>query len=246
MIKFVFCFLLAFANHANAVEIPTSLSRTDLDEVTQLLGHNTSSKFLSNPFPLGGYSGFEIGFATEFINTTDLSRLGAGTDKQTSFQYNRITIGKGLYNNVDVFLHFIPFSSSNEVSEYGGFVKYNFYQGKYFPFSASFLGNVSTINIQDSFINESIGWSFLFGINLNRFALYFGAGDQKSRSTFGQNVLDVADPAIQLNSNNTFISRTTQVHSYIGMHIEMAKIFLAAQIDRYEQPVYSAKIGLRF
>ncbi len=235
-----------FTSTALAVDIPTQLSRADLDEVTQLLGHSTSSKFLSNPFPLGGYSGFEVGFATEFVNTTDLSRLGAGTSKQSRFQYNRITIGKGLYNNVDVFLHFIPFSSANEVSEYGGFLKYNFYQGKFLPVTASILGYISTINIQDSFVNETLGADLLLGINLESVALYCSFGQQNARSTFAQNVLDTADPAISLNANNTFKTKSTQIHSAIGLHIEFSKVFLAAQIDRYEQPVYSAKLGVRF
>jgi hypothetical protein len=231
-----------------AIEIPTTLSRTDLDEVVQILGLNTGTKFLSNPHPLGGYSGFEVGLSTEFVNTTDLSQLGAGTNKQTSFQYNRISFGKGLYNNTDLFLQFIPFSSSNEISEYGGLFKWNFYQARYLPFSLSFLSHYSTINIQDSFINESLGYDILGGINLSAFALYIGGGEQKARSTFTKNVLDITDPNIAsgLNSTNTFVTRTTQIHSFVGIHINVSNVFLAAQIDRYEQPVYSAKLGLRF
>lgn len=237
-----------YTSASYGVEIPTSLSRSDLNEVVQILGYNTGSKFLSNPYPLGGYSGFEVGLSTEIVNTTDLSRLGAGTDKQSSFQYNRISFGKGLYNNTDVFLHFIPFSSSNEVSEYGGIVKWSFYEARYIPFSVSLLGHYSTINIQDSFINESIGWDLLGGINLNAFALYFGGGEQSARSVFAKNVLNLADTDIisGLSSTNTFTLRDSQLHTFIGIHVDLANVFVAAQIDRYEQPVYSAKLGLRF
>ncbi|MCB0350163.1 MAG: hypothetical protein KDD38_03205 [Bdellovibrionales bacterium] len=239
---------LLLASSGLAIEIPANLSRPDLDEVVQILGFNTGTKFLSNPYPLGGYSGFEVGLSTEFVNSTDLSRLGAGTPKQSSFQYNRISFGKGLYNNTDLFLQFIPFSSSNEISEYGGLFKWNFYQARYLPFSISFLGHYSTINIQDSFINESLGYDLLGGINLSSFALYFGAGEQKARSTFARNVLDTGDPNISsgMNSTGTFVTRATQIHSFVGLHVNVANVFLAAQIDRYEQPVYSAKLGLRF
>lgn len=234
-------FLLLGPLGSHAVNIPANLTQSDLSEVVQILGFGTSSKFLSNPFPLGGYSGFEVGLATEFINTTDLSRLGAGTSRQSSFQYNRISLGKGLYNNLDIFVDFIPFSSSNEISEYGGMVKWNFYQGRFLPFSLSALGQMSTINIQDSFINEVIGWSLLGGINLTNFALYFGAGSQNARSVFAPNILEAS-----LTTQGTYTMRSRQNHSFIGIHIDIAAFFIAAQIDRHEQPVYSAKLGLRF
>jgi hypothetical protein len=228
---------------SQAINIPTQLKANELSDVVQILGYDTSSKFLSNPYPLGGYSGFEVGVDSEFINSADLSKLGAGTTKQSSFQYNRVSIGKGLYNNIDGFVHFVPFSSSNEISEYGGILKWNFYQAKYLPISLSALTHVSTINIQDSFINETIGWDLMSGINLNRLALYFGVGDLKARSTFTQNILDAS---IILNGDKTYIVHSSQAHSYVGLNIEIASLFLAAQIDRYEQPVYSVKIGFRF
>ena len=239
-----FSFLLPRA--ARALDIPGNLANQELSDVIQILGFNTSSKFLSNPYPLGGYSGFEFGLATEFVNTTDLTRLGDGQSDQKSFQYNRISVGKGLYNNLDAFVHFIPFSSSNEISEYGGILKWNFFQSQYLPISASLLGNASTINIEDKFINESLGWSILGGINLSRFALYFGAGDIKARSTFAKSVLDLADPNNYVSSQNTLTTRSSQGHSYVGIHIDIASAFLVLQIDRYKEPVYSAKLGLRF
>lgn len=243
---FVFFLLVFPTGYGWALDIPTGLSRADLNDVTQILGYSTSSKFLSNPYPLGGYSGFEVGLATEFINTTDLSQLGNGQSEDKTFQYNRITVGKGLFNNLDLFVHFIPFSSSNEISEYGGILKWNFFQGKYLPFTLSALLQSSTINIEDLFINESLGWNLMGGINLSRFALYFGGGELKARSTFTESVVDTLDPNIRLNAQNTVITRTSQGHSYVGIHIDIASLFLALQIDRYQEPVYSAKLGVRF
>lgn len=229
--------------HSWGVDIPQNLTVNDLDEVVQMLGFSTSSKFLSNPFPLGGYSGFEMGLGTEFVNITDLARLGSTTHQQSTFQYNRISIGKGLYDNLDIFFDFIPFSNANEISEYGSILKWSFYQGSFLPFSLSAMGQFSTINVEDTFINETIGWDLMGGINLNSFALYFGAGSQKATSTFSKNILA---PSVSLNSAGTFSMKSSQPHSFVGMHIDIAAIFIAAQIDRYEQPVYSAKLGLRF
>ena len=236
-----------FLPQARAINIPKNLSFHDLSDVTQILGHNTATKFLSNPYALGGHSGFELGLSTEFIDTTDLSDLGAGTGKQSSFQYNRITIGKGLYDDFDVFVHFVPFSNSNEISEYGALMKWMFYQAKSLPLSFSAVAHYNTIDIQDTFDNEILGWDLMGGINLNHFGLYWGGGGQKARSSFSNKILNTSDPQIQLSSSsNTFITRSLQSHTFVGLQIELSSIFIAAEIDRYEQPVYSAKIGVRF
>ncbi|OFZ17867.1 MAG: hypothetical protein A2Z20_05825 [Bdellovibrionales bacterium RBG_16_40_8] len=234
---------LSILDNVHAIEIPKNLNYPDLTEVIQILGHSTSSKFLSDPFPLGGYYGFEIGVSIEVINTTNLSHLGAGTNKQSSFQYNRLAIGKGLYNNIDAFIHFVPLSNSNEVSAYGGLLKWNFYQAPFYPFSLSVIGHINTMDIKDSFINETMGWDILGGINLSTFSLYFGGGNQRTRSTFSKSILD---SAISLNSTGTIIVRESQIHSFAGLNINFSSFFVATQIDRYEQPVYGAKIGLRY
>lgn len=233
---------------AQAFELPTNLAYSEINDVVEVLGFPTSGKFLSNPFPLGGHSGFEFGVSTEFIDTNDLSQLGAGTVDDSTLQYNSFSIGKGLFYNLDIFVHFIPFANSSDISDYGGILKWNFYQAQYLPFSLSLLGHMNTINIQDSFINETLGWSLLSGLNLKNVALYLGGGRQTARSTFAKNILNTADPEITsaIASRGTLIQRESRLHSFIGIQVTFSSYFLAAQIDRYEQPVYSAKLGMRF
>ncbi len=59
-----------------ALEIPKGLTANDRTEVVRTVGLNSANKFLTNPYPLGGYSGFEIGYSVEFINVRDIRRLG--------------------------------------------------------------------------------------------------------------------------------------------------------------------------
>jgi len=243
LIQILFCGII-LPIQVSAVEIPNGLLQEDLTEVTNILGHNTSTKFLSNPFPLGGYSGFEFGVSAEFINTADLSRLGTpGQAEQKTFQYSRISIGKGLYNNVDLFLHFVPFSNSDKLSEYGGLLKYNFFQAEHLPFTLSANLHSSTINIEDQFLNQSVGWDLMGGLNLKSFALYFGGGNIKSTSSFAKATLDAG---VATNSNNMLTTKSSQAHSFVGLHVNFKRIFVVGQIDRYEEPVYSTKLGMRF
>ena len=238
-IIFTFCFGIL---PAQALEIPTSLTQSELDDVARILGFNTSTKFLSNPYPLGGYTGLEVGISHEIINIEELSLLGAQTSPQSEFRYNRISVGKGLFNNFDAFIHFVPYSESNQVSEYGTLLKWSFYEASYLPFSVSSIFHLNTINIEDSYVNQSVGGDLMFGVNVNRFALYFGGGYVRSRSQFTSSILD---GSVSTSSDNTYKETFTSSHSFVGVHFDIMKMFLAGQIDKYEDPVYSVKLGYR-
>src|SRR5689334_22672776 len=90
-----------------AFEIPKGLNATDRREVVRTIGLNSAPKALSNPYPLGGYSGFEVRYSLEVINIRDIRRIGSNNTEfsdQTEWRYSRLTVGKGLYNNIDYFL----------------------------------------------------------------------------------------------------------------------------------------------
>jgi hypothetical protein len=243
--------LMFLTSPLSAIELPTGMNRAELNETIDTLGSSVSSKFLSSPFALGGYDGLEIGISSENISTADLARLGNQAKKENRFEYNRLTVGKGLYKNIDAYLHFVPYSESNQISDYGGQAKWMFYESERLPMSLSLLGHMTTTNINDQFINEAIGWDLLGGLNLKRFSLYFGSGHVRTRTSFSENLIDCPIPpncstGIKLNADNTFIVRNGYTHSVAGIYIQFHPIFLSAQIDRYAQPVYSAKLGVRF
>lgn len=253
---FLLILLSAFsAAESFAIEIP-KLNRSDLSSAVNILGFNTSARLLSNPFPLGGYTGFEMGYSYEIINTQDLSSLGTGTaTRQNDFNFSRISIGKGLYNNIDLYVHFVPFSKSSQISEYGGVIKWNFYQAAFVPFSLSTLLHGSSINIQDSFVNKSLGADLLAGINVDNFALYFGAGVVQAESDFMDSILNYCtspgtpvgcDANLPMGSHiSPYETNEKSSHSFVGINVQFMELFFAAQIDRYEDPVYSLKIGYR-
>ena len=226
---------------------------SDLNEVTQTLGYETSTKFLSDPYPLGGYSGLEVGVATEFINATDLSRLGTGNGNETNFEFTGVSIGKGLFDNLDVFVDFVPFSNANDISKYGAMVKWTFFEAQGLPLSTSILAHFDTINIDDEFNNQTLGDDLMEGINLQKFAIYFGGGILYGTSKFMYNILDLSDPANSAavpsanpsDPDGYLTQKSQRDHTFIGVEVNFHPIFLAAQIDNYAQTVYSFKIGYR-
>lgn len=239
--------ILFFSLKAIALDLPTGLNHESRVEVIRLVGLGTSSKILSNPFPLGGYPGLEIGLSLELVNVADLSRLGDGTNKdEREFRVPSISFGKGLYKSVDIFFHFVPFSEDSKMSEYGGLARWSFYQARFLPINLSVLLHGNIFNMRDSLITETIGSELIAGISVNSFSLYFGGGFLSSSAQFTAHgpdgIVVSTDPPT---SRGTVEELVREGHSVVGITLHLFDLFFAAQIDRYREPVYSLKLGLR-
>jgi hypothetical protein len=212
------------------------------------LGYSTATKYLSNPYPLGGFSGVEVGIDTEYIDISDLAHFGASDVTNSSFQFTKVSVGKGLFNNVDVFLQFVPFSSGSTIESYGATLKWTFYEASYLPLTASAILGYDSSNLQDVYINEHYSGDLMIGFNVKKLALYFGGGSMSGRHAFSKNTLDMTDATnvASLNSEGFIVKNGSQDHSFVGVHYEISNFFVAAEVDRYHNAVYSAKLGARF
>lgn len=223
-----------------AIALPKNLDSNDREQVVRILGWGTSGKILSDPYPLGGYSGLEVGLSVESVPVDDLGRLGDRTDPQENFTYPKITIGKGLYNNIDTWIHFIPFSESTGLSEYGGLLRWCFFQAKFFPGTFSVVIHGNSTNIQNAFTSQAYGADFVTGINISTIALYLGGGKIFSSGRFLGGQQGYTD------SQRDETASAEGFHAIIGGSLRVQSIFAALQIDLYSQPVISSKLGLRF
>lgn len=251
-----------FSMSVSALEIPRGLNATDRREVVRTIGLNSAPKALSNPYPLGGYSGFEVGYSVEFINVRDIRRLGCvpnttncdnNYSNETEWRYSRLTIGKGLYNDVDVFFSFIPPTGGVRASDYGAQVRWSFFQAQFLPVSLSLIGYFNQLNFNDVFMNRNMGTELMAGVNVNNFALYFGGGWLQAEGTFvGGTTLNCEDCTVnstdpEVNSiSRTVTNRVEASHTVVGFSFHYENLFAAAQVDRYRDAVYSLKLGMRF
>lgn len=250
-------FLSLMAAPAFAFEIPKGLSASDRQEVVRTLGLNSATKILTNPYPLGGYSGFEVGASVEFINVRDIMKLGAGQSEEVSeWRYSRFTIGKGLYQDIDLFVHFMMPMGGVETTDYGGMLRWSFYQARFLPINISLLATANQTNFNDSFINQNIGADMIVGVNVDGFSVYFGGGQVRASGTFssvgsgtcadGEDcTIDPADPAVN-SATHTVVQRVTETHMVVGLSLHFNDLFAAAEVDRYRDAVYSLKAGLHF
>lgn len=224
-----------------ALDIPDNLSKKDRQQVTKILGHTTSTKLLSIPYPLSGYSGFEVSLSTTNVPVSELSFLGNTTNGQSEFSYQTLSIAKGLYGNFDVHLHFAPPIGNVNYSSYGGALKWSFFQGSYLPYTLSFLIHGNSSTTQDSFSSSTLGGEFIYSLYVQNLVFYFGAGPIKTRSTFlGQGPTSFLTDS---GSNESELERT--LHSYIGMTYLYDIYFFTLQADRYTNNTISFNLGLR-
>ncbi len=244
---------------SHAMSIPKQLSSSDRREVTRTLGASTSPKLVSNPYPLGGYDGFEVGLTLEIIDVQDLARLGCAPDtpdcpnedkpRDPELRYARFTVGKGLFYDVDMFLHFVPPASQTRFTDFGASIRWCFYQAKFVPIHFSALLHLNQTNIQDDFVNQNVGGQLIAGINVDRFALYFGVGRMRSKATFiatngSHGTVSPSDP--EVSDSQTVSTKLVENHTFVGIHYDFTSVFVAGQIDRYQDPVYALKLGVRF
>ncbi len=242
--KLIFVFLISLLLSLNAfgsLDIPQNQNYKDRITLLKILGLGTGAKILSNPFPLGGYSGFEVGISYETLATDDIATLGDQLNKrQSEFTYPKITLGKGLYNDFDVFINFTPFSESNGISNYGASFRWSFYEASFLPANLSLLIHGNNANINNQLNSQTFGQDLIGGIHVENFSLYLGIGKIDCYGIF------VGGPAGITDQNNTVTENTSTMHLLAGSSVHFNTLFFSIQIDRYGvEPVFSAKLGLR-
>ncbi|RYZ90109.1 MAG: hypothetical protein EOP06_08325 [Proteobacteria bacterium] len=220
--------------------IPSGLTRSDREAAISALGFGSASKLLSSPYPLGGYSGVELSVSSESIPMGDVSALGAKTNSRSDLSYLNFTLGKGLYNEVDILFHFIPMPQDQAVTGYGGQLRWSFYQARFMPANLSILAHASSINFYNVLSAETTGADLIASVNMQDLSLFFGLGQARSVGYFIGGTGGITDTGTAESTD------AYSTHTLFGISIRFSSLFLAMQVDRYVQSTYSGKIGLRF
>lgn len=243
-----FLILAALACDAEAsIQLPSNMTKGDRIEALRIIGLGTASKILSDPFPLGGYSGFEAGFSIESFPADDLARLGSGiAPPQQNTSLSRLSIGKGLYNNIDIFIQFTPYNQQEEISQFGGLVRWGFYQATYLPLSLSAVVHSNSSNIASQLSASSRGLDLIGGVDADNLAIFAGFGLAEATGTFTGGPGGVTAPESGSDQKYEATEFVSAFHTVIGGNLKFSNVFVALQIDRYTLPVYSGKVGIYF
>jgi hypothetical protein len=234
-------YFIATANFAFAVlSLPQQLTSTDQKEILNLLGPGTSSRQLSSPYPLGGYEGFEIGLSRQFINTSNFTELGDRSASGENFSYPILTMGKGLFYDIDIFISLVPFAQSEMITHFSTQGRWNFYRSKETPFSLSLSGNAGNTTLKNLVSIQSYGIDLVGSFYIRELSLFFGTGFLSSSGVF------VGGPSGINKSGETEKLNMLLSHRILGIDYRLQKYFVSAELDHFESPLYSAKVGFRF
>ncbi|MGZ5279463.1 MAG: hypothetical protein ACXWC9_05950 [Pseudobdellovibrionaceae bacterium] len=252
--KFIsfFISILISTSAVAALSIPKNLNASDRRKALEILGLSSSAKILGNPYPLGGFSGVEIGLTAEVLATGELSVLGDKSESQKETSYSLLSLGKGLYHNVDIFLQFAPFQQGEDISNFGGQLRWGFYQADYLPAHLSVIAFGNSTNFKNQVVTVSSGADLIVGFSVQDMTLYTGIGFARATGTFMGGTNGVTAPDIDSSTGLPLTTRDTKSeevsasHYVAGINVKFAKMFFAMQLDRYTQATYSAKLGARF
>lgn len=223
-----------------ATELPRNLTAKDRIRALQVLGFGSTSKILDNPYPLGGYSGIEVGLSSEFIPIEDVARLGSKTTDRGELNYYTLTFGKGLFYNIDTHLYFTPAFQPEKVQTFGGQVRWGFYETSFFPLSLTALLYAGGANFSNLINVSTLGADIVATVSMENVAIYFGGGRVRAIGKF------IGGPDGITDTQETYEHDEMENHTVFGLSVDISKAFVAFEIDRYSYSIYSTKLGLRF
>lgn len=230
------------------------MSAPDRQSLLQVLGFGSVFKVLSDPYPLGGYSGLEVGLTQEVIATTKIESLGNRAPRQNDLALTSLSLSKGLYNNLDVGIQVVLPRQTEEVSGWGAMFRMGVFESGVRPLNVSVLLHGNSVNFQDRLLTNTQGLLTLAAYNVEELTLYTGFGFVRSQGNFLGGVNGLTDEVESLAGTDssgrafrkTMKESLSDNHLIAGAHFKMDRFFVALQIDRIVQTSFGIKMGLRY
>lgn len=159
---------------------------------------------------------------------------------QNTLYYPKISIGKGLNEHTDLFIHFTPYTATLGLTEFGGSVRVRLFQQTDSPFSISAILNMGSVNFNNQITARGLSGDVSFGMRWDRISIFSSIGMAQSRGTFYGGTQGITDSLL----NET--ESVSSMHFSVGTLARYKIYFLSAALDHYTQPVYSLKLGFYF
>lgn len=222
-----------------ALELPRQISSEEQTEVLRTLGLSSSQKFLSQAYPLGGYQGFEVGLSFESVSLDSVRGLGNGTNS-TSLLIPNLSLGKGLYNDLEIFFQLSPQMEASGFGRYGGSLRWSFFESKFLPLTISVVGHGSSSQFRNQLTTRNVGFDLLFGLSFDQFSFFAGGGWASSAGVFygGPDGLTLSGAQER--------HKVDHSHITLGGTYHFRPLYVGLSVDRYIETAYSAKLGFIF
>lgn len=235
------CFLLLFSSSAfAALPIPKSMTQLDRQNAVEVLGFGSGYKNLGDPYPLGGYSGYELGLSLEFLNTKEIATLGAGAPEQATTNYLVISMSKGLFYGIDFSLQFSPLGQVEKFSGFGGAMRWGFAELSARPIHFSLQISANSASYQELINTTTQSLDLITGYTSEAWSLYGGVGLIRTSGIFIGGTQGITD------NQQTAIETVSGLQYFGGLSVNFGDYFLAVQSNQITQNNTALKLGARF
>jgi len=235
----LFSCLLVLGSDVYGFTFSKNLNFNERAHVVRTLGFGGTPKSLTSPLPLGGDLGLEFGISYDFISTSNLRRLGDRQGLGDEVSIPALSIGKGLFSNIDFFFQFSPLPSDQKINHYAGLLRWAFYDIKTLPIKVS-LNFSAGVSVFDDFLSlRSTVVDVLTSYYLDNLSLYFGVGYIRSSGYFYGGSDSLADDL------QTHLHEDTETRSFVGLDYDINPYFFTFEINRFTDTVFALKLGLR-
>ena len=166
--------------------------------------------------------------------------MGTATERMDDQNFVRLQVGTGLYQSVDLALFLTPLNPSTPMSNYGGRLRWTFYQSSESPlFLAVFVDGGNT-NLNDQVLMQTIAMGTQVGFKRKQLSLSFFLGSQHTFSRFRGGSEGITDSGLP----ESFEFRSFPVA--LGGIYDFRKWYLGFGMDRQSETLVSVKIGKVF
>lgn len=227
-----------------AFTLPRGMSSDDRKVTMQILGFGTTTKFSSNPFPLGGWSGVEISVNQEFVPVEKLRDLGANPGTKGNLTYTQLSLGKGFYKDFDGFVSFTLPRQQSEAQNYSGLLRWAFYDLDAQRYLATAAVHGQGLNVANLFTSESFGYDLILSRVDSWWSIYAGAGWVQVKTRFIGNPANINEGLTA--NGQTVIESEDHARTFVGLQTRYQNYFAVAEIQRVYENAYSLKIGYRY
>lgn len=223
-----------------SLQIPRAMNSHDRHQALKILGFSGVQKIYTDPSPLGGYPGYELGFSYDVIQLKTFEELGTRIDTQKDLSYVSLGFSKGLFYDVDLGMSFTPLPQGAGVAAFSGQIHRQIYKDFYgVNFSLWLHGNstsfVNVIHTKNLGVLLTADAPFSFG------TLYAGAGYLRCIGSFIGGADGVTDTA------ETIQEDIYSAHWLLGGTYNLPKnFFIAVEANAVYQVSYGFKFGQRF
>lgn len=232
--------LFLSTNALAGLQIPNGLNQDARKEFIKKIGFSSSYKYLSQGYILGGYDGLELSTTVSSIPFSRVNELGQNQLNESDKFLQNFSIGKGMFQNVDVYFTFSPFLFQNQISSYGLALRYMYYEDPDHPYAMGVLFHGNGLNISNLVGIQTSGLDIIANYYLNYWDFYFGLGLARSLGSFIGGDNGVTDDKLSADED------LFQYRFYSGFTYNFGSYSLTLQVDRVYVENLSAKIGTRF